>query len=319
MWSWSAFTTAAATTPPPAPRPHGRPSYDPAHRLKGEAELALKLYDEAAKSFEACVVLRRTAPDPSVYREQALASRMLRKYADAVAGAGVTIQADGYGVVLQSHFTDVAFNVIGADAGGTLALPNYSGGVQLNNVSGNVIANNLISGNAGDGIDLFGGDGNVVGGSGAGEGNVLSANQFDGIGIFFDIQDVVQGNKVGTNLAGDATPGNINNGIALPQSTAILIGGTAAGAGNLIAGNGADGINAEADTQDTIQGNQIGGPGSLRIGGNGIVLTDAANMLIGGTAARRQRAANCGGRASNRLRSALHTRARHIFRRGPPQ
>src|SRR5207245_271270 len=63
------------------------------------------------------------------------------------------------------------------------------------------------------------------------------------------------------------------------------IGGTAAGAGNVISGNGGTGIQTGNSTQ--ITGNIIGlnaaGTAALGNAGNGIGAYDAPNLTIGGT------------------------------------
>ena len=52
---------------------------------------------------------------------------------------------------------DVEFNDVGTD--GLLAFGNVGGGVLVDSVTGNFVGNNVISGNAGDGVHIFGGGG----------------------------------------------------------------------------------------------------------------------------------------------------------------
>ncbi len=168
------------------------------------------------------------------------------------AGAGNTISANtGVGIRIGSSSSsfDVSGNVlqgnrIGTDIGGTLALGNGAGGVQLNGVVSSA----------------------TVGGTSSSAGNVISGNA--GIGLEIDTAGayVVQGNLIGTDVTGTAALGNGSYGVVLtPPSfswdgiSSTLIGGTTSGARNVISANGAAGmfIGAGAGTV-LVQGNVIG-------------------------------------------------------------
>jgi hypothetical protein len=152
-------------------------------------------------------------------------------------------------------------NYLGLDATGTAARPN-SVGLALSNSSNN-----------------------VIGGTTAAARNVISANTTSGINLFGST-NVVQGNYIGTNAAGTASIGFANSGIEVSGSgvTNNLIGGTSAGAGNVISGN-SRGINIFA-TGTTIQGNLIGtdatGTKRLTNSGTGIQTFNSTNTLVGG-------------------------------------
>ena len=66
----------------------------------------------------------------------------------------------------------------------------------------------------------------------------------------------MQGNFIGTNAAGTAALGNSEDGI-LVNSSSDTIGGTTAGAGNLISGNTDDGveITGSGTTGNLVAGN----------------------------------------------------------------
>jgi hypothetical protein len=136
---------------------------------------------------------------------------------------------------------------------------------------------------------------NVIGGTEPGARNVISGNT--GAGIDFpsvlpvNMGQQVQGNTIGTDVSGTLALPN-GTGVSISASN-ITIGGTAAGAGNLISGNTTDGIALLSGTGNVVQGNRIGvdvtGAQPLGNGGNGVLVggnfpSAASNNLLGGTA-----------------------------------
>ena len=88
---------------------------------------------------------------------------------------------------------------------------------------------------------------NTIGGTAAGAGNLISGNKQDGVLIRGDVtggtDNVVQGNFIGTDVTGKKDLGNLGNGVKIDLSASKnSIGGTADGAGNTIAFNGANGV-----------------------------------------------------------------------------
>ena len=115
------------------------------------------------------------------------------------------------------------------------------------NASGNTIAGNLIGTNAAGTAAIGNGTygisvaspHNEIGGTNAADRNVISGN---GRGIQYQGSttqgNTFEGNYVGTNAAGTAAIPGVVHGILLNQTDdVIVIGGTAAGAGNVIAAN----------------------------------------------------------------------------------
>ena len=94
------------------------------------------------------------------------------------------------------------------------------------------------------GIYLGAGDGTVIGGSSATARNVIAGNH-DGIFCAGENTNItIQGNYVGVDATGAAALGNLEYGITVEsgggpnqQVVGLTIGGTAAGAGNVISGN----------------------------------------------------------------------------------
>ncbi|CAN5754594.1 hypothetical protein BH23PLA1_BH23PLA1_19060 [soil metagenome] len=187
-------------------------------------------------------------------------------------GAGVDFFGAGESIVQG--------NIIGLDAGGSVALGNGAG----------VILGLIFS-------DV------TIGGSEVGAGNTISGNRGHGVIIrlySLSIEPVVvAGNRIGTDPAGSELLGNGGSGVAIeviqPElfegispRTESTIGGTEPGAGNLIVGNRGDGILLESLTIGTVvQGNQIGTDGEGRTGfgnlGAGVRISSSAGNTIGGT------------------------------------
>lgn len=152
------------------------------------------------------------------------------------AGAGNLISGNSTGVLIESIGTEDAIvqgNLIGTDASGSAAIGNDTG------------------------IYLSFFDGTQIGGNTPGARNVISGN---GTGILFTngaSDSLVQGNYIGTDITGSAAVAN-SIGISVDlNATNNLIGGTVAGAGNLISGNSI-GINVRFASQNFVQGNLIG-------------------------------------------------------------
>ena len=133
----------------------------------------------------------------------------------------------------------------------------------------------------------------VVGGTTAAARNVISGN---GIGIKVSNNDGrIEGNYIGLDPAGDAAAPN-SVGVLIESGWGVTVGGTAAGAGNIIAGNFASGIHVFAnglgppstnpELGHRIQGNFIGvnANGDLAVSrrGTGIELASVRGVLVGG-------------------------------------
>jgi len=259
----------------------------------------------------------------------------------AVAGAGNVISGNGSpgsqhaGLrIAQAPGTLIQGNLIGTNATGTAALGNALDGITVEFAANTAIggttplARNVISGNGrdgiqishnvvithvvqgnfigtdatgttalanlGHGIDIIGAGQHVIGGTAPGAGNVISGNGLDGI-LFTNFTNlrstnsVVQGNRIGTSATGLTAIPNVNHGIELGLADGTLIGGTPAGARNVISGNGRDGVHFVQTNLTRIEGNYIGtdATGAVALG-NGIhgIMTGFGNGdMIGGASA----------------------------------
>jgi hypothetical protein len=92
-----------------------------------------------------------------------------------------------------------------------------------------------------------------------GAGSLISGNAREGVLIkdAGTTANLVQGNRIGTDVTGVAALGNGRDGVHIVTASGNTVGGLAAGAGNAIAFNGNDGVLVEAGTGNAIQGNSI--------------------------------------------------------------
>jgi hypothetical protein len=127
----------------------------------------------------------------------------------------------------------------------------------------------------------------TLGGTAAAQRNYIHSNSGDGVALLFGSSgSIIRGNYIGTNVAGNAASPNVV-GIYVNSNTNV-IGGTSAGAGNLISGNIADGIFTISANGNFVQGNLIGADvtGTIGLGnaGSGVAVGGASFLnTIGGT------------------------------------
>lgn len=137
--------------------------------------------------------------------------------------------------------------------------------IGLDRTGGRVLGNGWVAAETSS-AGLFIGDAsdNTIGGTVAGAGNVISGNI--GHGIVIGSTDgngargnLIQGNRIGTLIGDVLRPaGNTLHGIFVTSSAGSnVVGGTDAGAGNVIAFNGRSGIFVESGTGNAILSNSI--------------------------------------------------------------
>ena len=150
------------------------------------------------------------------------------------------------------------------------------------------------------GVRIFNGSNKTIGGMTSTARNVVSGNSSDGIAItasdsFSANANVVQGNFVGTDVSGTVVRPNGGSGMVISvfsgSGTASnnTIGGTMAGAGNVISGNNVAGVSiVNGASGNTVQGNFLGTDvtGTLALGNrtDGVEIENSPNNVIGGAA-----------------------------------
>jgi hypothetical protein len=227
------------------------------------------------------------------------------------------ISGNGIGLVVFANGATIHGNYVGTDVSGTIDLGNTSSGVSLQGSSGHVVGGtnpgegNLISGNAGNmvlanvtastiagniiGPDVNGSGAAMVNGSGIfaaatttgntiGPGNVISDVT---IGVDLDggtvANNVIKGNRIGTNLAGTAAVPNSDDGVRMENGAHDnTVGGTTAADRNIIAASGGGGGNGTVSIMQSsnnhVIGNYIGTDttGTVDLGSNfGVRITGA--------------------------------------------
>ncbi len=168
----------------------------------------------------------------------------------------------------------------------------YGGG---NRVQGNRIGTSVTGkgylGNGNNGIAAYNSVENLIGGSSAQARNLVSGNGGSGVYLFGAgaISNYIQGNFIGVDISGSRSVSNVTDGITLYNASTNLVGGSIPGQGNLLSGNGMAGLylNGAGCSNNLIQGNLCGtdvsGKAPLGNGLAGIVLHRALGNLIGGT------------------------------------
>jgi len=162
--------------------------------------------------------------------------------------------------------TPDARNIISGNGGSGIEI--FGATVRSNLVEGNLIGTDATGtralGNQFVGVFLNGSPFNTVGGTAAGAGNVISGNSLPGVEIFGAgaTGNRVLGNLVGTDVSGTRAVGNGNIGVLINQASGNTIGGTTAAERNIISGNVAVG----PVTPPTVPPEQTGGGGVVIIG-----------------------------------------------------
>ena len=230
---------------------------------------------------------------------------------------------DGHGILVTGGGGNrVEANLIGTDAAGAADLGNGGAGVWVDDqgantvgpgnvisanrngvviagdetATGNVVTGNLIGtdaagtadlGNGAFGVVVTGAVANVVGPA-----NVISANDEGGVRVIDGgyatrtADNVVRGNRIGTDAAGGAPLGNGRDGVLVEFAARFLV------EDNVISANADDGVQVSSFTQagftgdGRVRGNRIGtdaaGAAGLGNGGHGVRLARATNTLLDG-------------------------------------
>lgn len=124
----------------------------------------------------------------------------------------------------------VAGNFIGVTPGGLASAPNGNAGVEIASAAGS----------------------DTIGGATLDTANIISGNHNYGVEISGTTGNTIQGNLIGVGASLGAL-GNLQNGVYLfGGASGDVVGGTAAGAGNVIANGGGAGVLVGSSSGDTV-------------------------------------------------------------------
>jgi hypothetical protein len=178
-----------------------------------------------------------------------------------------------------------------------LVLNGFATAILFTSAGGNVVTGCYIGTDAtgtadastgGQGIRLISSPNNTIGGPAAAERNLISGNDASGIGCEAASGLVVQGNLIGTDITGTISIPN-GTGLSLSSCDNATVGGSSAGAGNVISGNLGSGIGMSGGTGIVIRGNLIGPDitGTFSLGHQALGINDSGgiDVEIGGAAA----------------------------------
>ena len=194
-------------------------------------------------------------------------------YADSGRGHEISdnlISGNGqYGIYLQGATNcAVKRNRVGTDAAGASATPNRYAGLVLSDGSAN----------------------NQIGGRWSDEGNVFSGNAI--YGIMFPARcgtnNVIQGNRIGTDESGTTAVPNGSDGIDIEGATYTVVGSTNGSGRNVISGNVRTGIQMYSTNthHNLVIGNYIGldvtGTNELPNTSSGIYFYESSSNQVGG-------------------------------------
>ncbi len=188
---------------------------------------------------------------------------------------------------------------IGAAGKGNIIVNNGNGGsgrgVQRSSANNFVLQGNYIgvewngdlAANNGRGVNITSGNSAIIGGLGAGEGNVISGSTKSGLQVNTASNLQIFGNYIGTDPTGTQARPNASD---MNASTGGLMFGSVSSdhdiIGNIISGNATDGIFFQGNDNDTIQSNKIGvdiNGFALGNQGHGINFNgNSSNNVVGG-------------------------------------
>lgn len=191
-----------------------------------------------------------------------------------LAGDGVTVTRsvisgnddDGgdVGVYISGDSAVLTGNIIGLTADGSTAMGNGNYGFNIRPEATNT----------------------TIGGIASSDRNIISGNGGDGLYIDGTSTVTILGNYIGTDVTGLIDRGNGDNGITADSSASgLAIGGTSAGARNVISGNTLDGISLDSVSNITVLGNYIGigadGSTAIANASDGIQASATTTLTIG--------------------------------------
>lgn len=230
----------------------------------------IRIRIDGVHSLNGSIGLRLSFADANTVRGVAITN-----YTKIIVNPDDDTWSGAWGMYFSSRYGFVEGSFLGTDETGTRVIPNRCG-IML------------------DGAGLIPRSNETVGGTTPQARNLISGNTYMNVGVFPDgVFSVTQGNFIGTDIAGMNALDNPGDGFG-SDSTELTVGGTVAGARNVISGN----KNINVDLNDyfaygivedsLIQGNWIGtnatGTAAIPESYTGVGIVDGPQRnTIGGT------------------------------------
>ena len=202
-----------------------------------------------------------SSPTPVVFLNGVSTAGMADGLAFSAGAAGSVVRGlaigrfGGDGIEVQASNVLIVGNHIGADAAGTAAAMNFGAGVRVVAASG---------------VSIGGATASPF--SPGAVGNVISANVGDNVRLEGASGAVVLGNFIGTDRSGTVAlrdPDAGGHGVRIVGGSGHVVGGPTPGQGNLISGNGINGVEVDGGSGVLVSGNRIGTTaGGLSLLGN---------------------------------------------------
>ncbi|HOW97074.1 MAG TPA: right-handed parallel beta-helix repeat-containing protein [Kiritimatiellia bacterium] len=216
------------------------------------------------------------------------------------AGTGAVANSEGILINGNDNFIGgtkgASGNLISGNRFNGITMDGLAQSVKRNRIEGNYIGTDVTGSNAipndtGIYMEEILCQSNTIGGALTAARNIISGNTNVGINLYYAPQNTIKGNYIGTDVSGRYALGNGSHGIHIEHAWGTTVGGTNAGAGNVISGNGRHGIFIFGELSDdtVIERNHVGvtAAGGLAIsnGWSGIMVSGAPLVTIGGIGA----------------------------------
>ncbi len=192
------------------------------------------------------------------------------------------------GLTITAGNSEVRGLVVNRFGGDGISLMTGNGNTISCNYVGTDVTGMIDLGNGVQGIQVLSSN-NLIGGTSPGAGNLVSGNTNEGVNLVGGGGNQVLGNYLGTNATGAAALGNNGSGVFMNSTSNNIVGGTTAGARNVISGN-SNGVTFFYSSNNQLLGNYIGldasGTADLGNTSNGVwFIGNISDNLVGGTLA----------------------------------
>lgn len=211
--------------------------------------------------------------------------------ADSDSPCSPTVEIDGslagpsHGFTILADFCEIRGFVINNWEYAGIWVDSYTSNTIQCNYIGTDFAGTAAAPNAQSGIITWGSQKTKIGGDKPGEGNLISGNDLHGIHMVENTSGtLVMGNLIGTDVTGLAALPNTLIGVRVDFSDFNFIGGQTPEGGNIISGNGAQGIFIFESERTSVGNNFIGvdatGLAPLGNAMNGVAIDSQSNQTI---------------------------------------